>query len=146
MRGAAYGGILVGIGCGGDASADQSQGSPAIRLAVATQASTETALWPSGQEVPSSALGFESGPQLGDGVRTWRVSIPRDHWHPYLVATAGAEMFLLGGFECPDLKRIAVHLRAKDSSAQAIVVTAQKLAVAADPSGAVRAGCARARG
>lgn len=75
---------------------------------------------------------------LGSGLEVWRADLALDHSHPYLLAAASGSVFMLGGFEAPELARAveAIPERRLDSGGAAKL--ARELALMADAYGAVQ--------
>lgn len=72
-----------------------------------------------------------------DSLELWRATLPSDHSHPYLLAHVGDKLFQLGGFTNPQLVEVAGGLGG-EVIPRATLARAQRLAVLADPNGAIQ--------
>jgi hypothetical protein len=93
----------VAVICSGQLSLPAHQES-AVRSLVAREALVEIGTWRTG--IPSFVTGQVSLRQLGStasGVQVWEAHAPMDHWHRYVVAQRGSQMWRLGGFAANDL-------------------------------------------
>jgi hypothetical protein len=79
-----------------------------------------------------SNLGAERDSLRIAGAELWRVDLPTDHAHPYLVAITPARVIPLAGFPTPDLYGIS---RMLGPVRQGVEARASVLARLADPSG-----------
>lgn len=123
-------------GCTADLQGGQTEGLLAAKSKVAAGASTELALT-TGQAVTAEDVRLESGPKLV-GATTYRAWIPRDHWHAYQLVVARGHVIPVGGFESADLHTLVTVMPAPSVDAVALTAYSEKLALLADPRGAVR--------
>lgn len=131
----------LGIGalaCTKEAGGVQGVDRTAIAARVAEEATSELALSIGSQVVEPQGVRFENGVDVGRALTTYRVWIPRDHWHAYQVAVSGDRIITLGGFQHQDLVSAGVALAPSAVDATSLRETAEKLARLADNSGAVQ--------
>lgn len=123
--------------CARDTEGVQREDTSALKALVAEEATNEFALSPGEQIVSPATVRLEDGPRV-QGLRTYRAWVPRDHWHAYQLAVSGNTVFVLGGFQNPDLASAATALAGGAGGAMNLRDVAERLALLADNSGGVQ--------
>lgn len=115
-------------------------GNDGLRQAVAAHSALEWALLEPRIQTVSDPGAFEmqSGPDVGLGIRVYRVWRRGDHTKVFMVGVASDTVLRLGGFPRPDLRLLTERLPRSALDSQSLVTRAVSLAILADPHGAIR--------
>jgi len=108
-----------------------------LQAIAAARAMTEFSAWGDQSVVAPNSVRLEEVLPRRGSIRVWRAWIQRDHWHPYTMAVADGAVIALGGFEAPELNRVAPFLIDSSADIKQLVAMARELAKLADPSGAL---------
>lgn len=117
---------------------DHSQLENLARRAVIDQFAAEDGLWPKSPAYLPSDLEVERGPAITEDIELWRFWPPIDHTHPYVFAYLGDSIVPAGGFQAPDLFRVAARLRLQHQETISLEDVARKLSLVGDRNGAVK--------